>query len=519
MREEAIAFNEGARVDLAALVRVTPALRQAYALRALPGLLPARINAALAGDADLMQAWIELAMPGCELGAAIRSLSQPFEVEPEGVPVVLEALVAAAQSRCPAYDERVCRAALALAASSEGRAERKETFFKAVEGLERVAAQSIYDSVTRWSVAFCPALQRAAGEPPRTEALVRQLEAQIRAEDELTEAVYQFNARPRAGIQPLCELLGKPFTPAGVAEVLSSTAGLVGSSIGDFLCRPENGEYMRAYFDGRGLQGKDLVEGMRCCLSGPFHMPGEAQQVERTVDVLCQAWSAANPGMPGVEDADVLCFALVMLNTDMTNVNVKRHMTRAEFIRNTRGALHKSRVSDPELGALFDELQANPLRFHGDSDSFFVVAPRMRGWLRKRRAEGFGRWTRHFFILTGSCLWYYGGDSSEHRNSPLGEIQLTDVDVLEDPERATAILIRSLSPKGVQYVKFAPGKPPSPVQGVRGIRLDCDSADLKARWFIRLRKCAIMSTMQPEMVGGEEPEFSESRQAATEEGA
>lgn len=74
-----------------------------------------------------------------------------------------------------------------------------------------------------------------------------------------------------------------------------------------------------------------------------FRMPGEAQKVERIIEVFSTRYCQCNRDMVArlrnLDTVFVLAFAIIMLNTDLHTPNMKaeRRMTLDEFIKNLRG--------------------------------------------------------------------------------------------------------------------------------------------------------------------------------------
>lgn len=74
-----------------------------------------------------------------------------------------------------------------------------------------------------------------------------------------------------------------------------------------------------------------------------FRMPGEAQKVERIIEVFSQRYCQCNRDMVArlrnLDTVFVLAFAIIMLNTDLHTPNLKadRRMTQEDFIKNLRG--------------------------------------------------------------------------------------------------------------------------------------------------------------------------------------
>jgi hypothetical protein len=304
--------------------------------------------------------------------------------------------------------------------------------------------------------------------------------------------IYQFNASPRRNIGVLCNHFECQQTPANVAQLLRQTPGLLGDKIGEFLCHPDNESYLKAYFQTINLH-VDFLEAMRLGLSGPFFMPGEAQQVERTMQALSEAYMEQNPAVFGhVNDPVVLGYALVMLNTDMLKPNVTRKMTIEEFVANTSGALQHSSIARENLVLMYNSLKVTPFAFAAKSNDFMALcAPKLRGWLKKRGTGFMGGWKLHYYVLANSCVYYFKDESPGSKDTPLGMIQLTEVEVQPDPKSPLRFNIIARGEQ-IQTVKLGGGVPKL-LNGLKNISFEARSKDEATKWLYRLKKSAIMS--------------------------
>jgi hypothetical protein len=224
-------------------------------------------------------------------------------------------------------------------------------------------------------------------------------------------------------------------------------------------------------------------------------MPGEAQQVQRTLEVLCEAYIAQNPGVLGShDDAVLLAYALVILNTDMLR-QVGRKMTLAEFISNTTQAMGHTDLRSETLGRMYENLKARPFEFSPTFNDFMAMcAPKFRGYIKKRSVRKLGFWTKHFFVLANSCLYYFKDDTPACKDKPLGVIQLTEVEVRADHKDKRQIIL-SATGQWLQYVKFRSGIP-TPVQHIKRMRLKAVDEKLRNDWLHRIKKSAIISCFQ-----------------------
>jgi Sec7-like guanine-nucleotide exchange factor len=67
-------------------------------------------------------------------------------------------------------------------------------------------------------------------------------------------------------------------------------------------------------------------------------LPKEQGSIYRLLELFSQKYNIANPGLWDSHDQIlVVCYSILMLNTDMWNTNNKVKMTREQYIKNTSG--------------------------------------------------------------------------------------------------------------------------------------------------------------------------------------
>ncbi|CAB5188470.1 unnamed protein product [Rhizophagus irregularis] len=67
------------------------------------------------------------------------------------------------------------------------------------------------------------------------------------------------------------------------------------------------------------------------------HLPKETQQIDRVMEAFAKRYHDSNPDLFSTSDTPyVLAFSLLMLHTDAFNKNVKRKMSKEDFVKNTR---------------------------------------------------------------------------------------------------------------------------------------------------------------------------------------
>ncbi|OHT12665.1 hypothetical protein TRFO_17497 [Tritrichomonas foetus] len=328
----------------------------------------------------------------------------------------------------------------------------------------------------------------------------------LEEEDREIEAVYQFNTNPRKNIGKLCAYFQVEETPENIAHVIRTTNGLLGDQIGDYLARKESEAILTAYFMEVDMKC-DFIEAMRRSLSGPMFLPGEGQMIDRVMQTFANCYCKQNPDKFHNPDAlYVLAFALTMLNSDQHNPRVQRRMTQREFVHNTIYSLNCDEITEKDLARMYEEIRQHAFQFQNQSNNEFMPlsAPKLRGYLEKKSDHSFSRWTRHYFVLASSCLYYFKDDNPANKDKPLGMIQLTEVEVNGDKNRPLTINIDSVG-SAISYVKFTK-KHPEIQKGIKNIVLKAPDRSSGAKWLHRIKKSAIISGFQTgkpeEVIGG-----------------
>jgi len=154
-----------------------------------------------------------------------------------------------------------------------------------------------------------------------------------------------FNKKPEKGIG---YLISKGFldnSPAAVARFLITRKGLSKQMIGEYLGNISNQFNMavlNCFANEIDLAGAQIDNALRK-FQTYFRMPGEAQKIERLMEVFSQRYCNCNPGvLSKLNSADtifILAFAIILLNTDLHTPSLKpeKKMKPEDFVRNLRG--------------------------------------------------------------------------------------------------------------------------------------------------------------------------------------
>lgn len=180
--------------------------------------------------------------------------------------------------------------------------------------------------------------------------------------------VLLFNKNADQGINYLISSNLVEDNPEKIAQALLVTEGLNKSMTGEYLgsYKEKNRKVLRAYCELLDFRKSDFDQALRLLLSR-FKLPGEAQQIERIVNVFASVYHRDNPQVFGDEDTPfVLAYSLLMLNTDAHSdmITSKNKMTRHQFIENNHKICRT--LSKEYLGRMFDNITKHKFETKAD---------------------------------------------------------------------------------------------------------------------------------------------------------
>ncbi|TKA61964.1 hypothetical protein B0A49_11311, partial [Cryomyces minteri] len=172
----------------------------------------------------------------------------------------------------------------------------------------------------------------------------------------------KFNENPRAGIAFLASegIIEDPNDPRSVTKFLKGTTRIDKKVLGEYISKKSNESILSSFMDQFDFTGQRVDEALRQLLNA-FRLPGESQLIERIVTEFAEKYCASTTP-EGIADKDavyVLTYAIIMLNTDQHNPNLKgqNRMDFIAFSRNLRG-VNGGKDFDPEyLQAIFDSIK------------------------------------------------------------------------------------------------------------------------------------------------------------------
>ena len=127
--------------------------------------------------------------------------------------------------------------------------------------------------------------------------------------------------------------------PATIASFLFNTPLLDPVAIGEVIggAKELNLQILPQFINLFDFKGMNFEAAFREFLS-KFHIPGEAQMIDRIMEQFGSKFYNDNPNLfSSADTVYVLAFATLMLHTDAHHPNVKQKMTLNEFIANNRG--------------------------------------------------------------------------------------------------------------------------------------------------------------------------------------
>ncbi|KAL1389489.1 cytohesin-2 [Phyllosticta capitalensis] len=184
----------------------------------------------------------------------------------------------------------------------------------------------------------------------------------------------KFNENPKAAIAFLASqgIISDPSDPRAVASFIRGTTRLDKKIVGEFISKKSNEGILAAFMESFDFTGKRVDEALRELLN-TFRLPGESQLIERIVTEFAEKY-CANATPEGIADKDavyVLTYAIIMLNTDQHNPNLKsqKRMALEDFSRNLRG-VNGGKDFDPEyLEAIYNSIKTREIILPEEHDN------------------------------------------------------------------------------------------------------------------------------------------------------
>ncbi|WPH04611.1 Hypothetical protein R9X50_00750300 [Acrodontium crateriforme] len=184
----------------------------------------------------------------------------------------------------------------------------------------------------------------------------------------------KFNESPNGGIAFLAEkgIIDDPNNARSVTAFLKGTTRIDKKILGEFISKKSNEEILSAFIDQFDFRGLRVDEALRQLLIS-FRLPGESALIERIVTVFADKYmETAKPTQIADKDAlFVLTYAIIMLNTDQYNPNIKpqNRMKLENFARNLRGVNNNENFDEEFLQDIYDAIKADEIVLPEEHDN------------------------------------------------------------------------------------------------------------------------------------------------------
>ncbi|XP_039853782.1 ARF guanine-nucleotide exchange factor GNL2-like [Panicum virgatum] len=202
-------------------------------------------------------------------------------------------------------------------------------------------------------------------------------------------AANHYNRDQKKGVEflKLCHLVPTPPEPLSMAFFLRYSPGLDKNKIGEFLGDPDefNLRVLKEFTETFDFTGAILDTALRTYLE-TFRLPGESQKIQRILEAFSERFfEQQTAGVFATKDAAfILCYSLIMLNTDLHNPQVKKKMSEEDFIRNNRAINDKKDLPREYLSELFHSISTNAITVFSTSAAAVEMTPSRWADLVKR---------------------------------------------------------------------------------------------------------------------------------------
>ncbi|KAI9842635.1 MAG: GDP/GTP exchange factor for ARF [Sclerophora amabilis] len=190
----------------------------------------------------------------------------------------------------------------------------------------------------------------------------------------IIQGTAKFNENPKGGIAYLASqgIISNPDDPHQVVQFLRGTTRVSKKILGEYLSKKSNEPLLGAFLDLFDFTGKRVDEALRELLEA-FRLPGESPLIERIVTFFSEKYCDTS-SMEGISDKDavyILTYAIIMLNTDQHNPNVKQQnrMSFHDFARNLRGVNGGKDFAPEYLQEIYDSIKDNEIILPDEHDN------------------------------------------------------------------------------------------------------------------------------------------------------
>ncbi|XP_019458220.1 PREDICTED: ARF guanine-nucleotide exchange factor GNL2 [Lupinus angustifolius] len=177
----------------------------------------------------------------------------------------------------------------------------------------------------------------------------------------LNIAANHFNRDNKKGLEYLkhAKLISDPPDPKSYAYFFRFTPGLDKKTIGEYLGDPDDFylQVLKEFTETFHFNGMVLDTALRFYLES-FWLPGESQKIQRILEAFAERFfdQQSSDMFASKDTVLILCYSLIMLNTDQHNPQVKKKMNEEDFIRNNRAINAGQDLPREYLSELFQSI-------------------------------------------------------------------------------------------------------------------------------------------------------------------
>ncbi len=229
--------------------------------------------------------------------------------------------------------------------------------------------------------------------PPEAYERVRQFRMQRVRKKIIKAGAAKFNDDPKSGIAYLVKhgIIENPDDPVQVAHFLRGTSHVSKRVLGEFLTKKTNERLLTAFISLFDFRDKRIDEALRDLL-GAFRLPGESALIERIVTTFTEKYVpySHDGEIADTESAFVLTYAIIMLNTELYNPNVKsqNRMTGEGFAKNLRGVNAKKDFAPEFLQEIYEAIKQNEIILPEEHDNKHAFEHAWKELLMKTHTVG-----------------------------------------------------------------------------------------------------------------------------------
>jgi len=182
----------------------------------------------------------------------------------------------------------------------------------------------------------------------------------ISQRDHLTKkAIVLFNKHPAQGILFMRENGLIDDTPRSITKFLFDAKELEVTQRSNWLDKNFKNlisDYL-SWFDFKGIF---VVDALRMFLS-TYRFAGDSSKLDGVLSAFADQYNANNANRFANEDtACILAYSIIMLNTDLHNPKVKRHISKKEFLHNLREIDGGANLAEEYLSLIYEAVRNEP---------------------------------------------------------------------------------------------------------------------------------------------------------------